>query len=136
MAERFRRPAEGMEEDQPMSLMDAFSQECVLLVKTRTDDPYGGYTTAWVDGIHFMAAWEFQSAPEITVAEQQGVSRVYNIYVEKALDLDLHEAFRRLDNGQVYRVTNPGTDRKTPGSSRLDKRLIEVEKWELPHDEV
>ena len=119
-----------------MSLMDAFSQECVLLTKTRTDDLYGGYTTAWVDGIHFTAAWEYQSAPELTVAEQQGVSRVYNIYVDKSLDLDFHEVFRRVDNGQTYRVTNPGTDRKTPPSSTLNKRLIEVEKWELPHDGV
>lgn len=119
-----------------MSLMDAFAQECVLLNKVRTDDPYGGYTTEWVEGVKFTAAWEYQSAPEITVAEQQGASRIYNIYVDKSLDLDFHEVFRRLDNRQTYRVTNPGTDRKTPNSSTLNKRLIEVEKWELPHDEV
>lgn len=118
-----------------MSLMDEYNAECVLLVKTRVEDPVGGYKTAWQDGLHFQAAWEFQSAPEIIVAEQQGVARIYRIYVDKTLDLDYHEAFRRADNGQVYRVTNPGTDRKTPSFSRLDKRLIEVEKWELPHDE-
>lgn len=118
-----------------MSLMDEYTTECVLLVKSRTDDPVGGYKTGWVDGLHFRAAWEYESAPEITVAEQQGVARVYRIYVDKTLDLDYHEAFRRVDDGQVYRVTNPGTDRKTPSFSRLNKRLIEVEKWELPHDE-
>lgn len=118
-----------------MSLLDQYSVECVLLTKVRTDDPVGGYKTAWTDGVHFTAAWEYQSAPEITVAEQQGVSRVYNIYVDKTLDLDYHEAFRRADNGQTYRVTNPGTDRATPGTSRLNRRLIEVEKWSLPHEE-
>lgn len=118
-----------------MSLMDEYNAECVLLVKTRTEDPVGGYTTKWVDGATFLAAWEYESAPEITVAEQQGVARVYRIYVDKTLDLDYHEAFRRKDNGQIYRVTNPGTDRHTPSFSRLNKRLIEVEKWELPHDE-
>ena len=118
-----------------MSLMDLFSVECVLLVKTRQADPVGGYTTDWVDGTKFTAAWEFQDAPEITVAEQQGVARTYNIYVDKTLDLDYHEAFRRTDNGQVYRVTNPGTDRHTPGFSPLNRRLIQVEKWEIPHDD-
>ena len=118
-----------------MSLMDEYTQECVLLVKTRKPDPVGGYTTAWTDDVHFQAAWEYQSAPEITVAEQQGVSRVYRIYVDKTLDLGYHEVFRRTDNGQIYRVTNPGTDRKTPSFSRLNRRLIEVEKWELPHTE-
>jgi hypothetical protein len=123
-----------MEEAVPMSLLDEYTVECVLLTRTRIDDPVGGYRIVWADGVHFQAAWEYQSAPEITVAEQQGVARTYNIYVDKTLDLDYHEAFRRVDNGQIYRVTNPGTDRKTPSFSRLAKRLIEVEKWELPHD--
>ena len=118
-----------------MSLMDEYNVPCVLLVKTRQDDPVGGYKTAWTEGVTFNAAWEFESAPEITVAEQQGVSRVYNIYVDKTLDLDYHEVFRRKDNQQVYRVVNPGTDRMTPSFSALNRRLIEVEKWELPHDE-
>ena len=118
-----------------MSLLDEYTQECVLLVKTRTEDPVGGYIPSWTDGTPFQAAWEYESAPEITVAEQQGVARTYRIYVDKTLDLDCHEAFRRADNGQIYRVTNPGTDRKTPSISRLNRRLIEVEKWELPHGE-
>lgn len=117
-----------------MSLMDEYNVQCVLLVKTRTDDPVGGYKTGWADGVTFQAAWEYQSAPEITVAEQEGVARTYRIYVDKTLDLDFHEAFRRNDNNQIYRVTNPGTDRKTPSFSKLNKRLIEVEKWELPTD--
>lgn len=117
-----------------MSLMDEYNVECVLLVKTRREDPVGGYVTDWVDGAQFDAAWEYEAAPEITVAEQQGVARTYNIYVDKTLDLDYHEYFRRIDNGQVYRVTNPGTDRKTPSFSRLNKQVIEVEKTVLPHN--
>lgn len=117
-----------------MSLMDEYNAECVLLVKVRQEDPVGGYRTVWTDGAHFQAAWEYESAPEITVAEQQGVARTYRIYVDKTLDLEYHEAFRRTDNGQVYRVVNPGTDRMTPSFSRLNKRLIEVEKWKLPNE--
>lgn len=118
-----------------MSLMDQYTVECVSLAKIRKDDDVGGYTTEWQEGAHFPAAWEYESAPEITVAEQQGVARVYRIYVPKTLELDYHEVFRRADNGQTYRVTNPGTDRHTPATSRLNKRLIEVEKWDLPHEE-
>lgn len=114
-----------------MSLLDQYTVECVTLTKRRVDDPLGGYTVEWADGAHFKAAWEYESAPEMTVAEQQGVSRVYRIYVPKELDLDYHEVFRRIDNGQTYRVTTPGTDRITPATSRLNRRLIEVEKWEL-----
>ena len=117
-----------------MSLLDEYNAECVLLVKTRVDDPVGGYKTTYTDGATFSAAWEYISAPEMIVAEQQDVSRVYRIYVDKTLDLDFHEAFRRKDNGQTYRVTNPGEDRQTPSFSRLNRRLIEVEKWSLPNE--
>jgi len=124
----------SLQETRPTSLLDEYNAECVLLVKTRIDDPVGGYKTAFTDGATFSAAWEYISAPEMIVAEQQDVSRVYRIYVDKTLDLDFHEAFRRKDNGQTYRVTNPGTDRQTPSFSRINRRLIEVEKWELPNE--
>lgn len=116
-----------------MSLMDEYNVKCVLLTKQVVDDPVGGYKTVWTEGASFDAAWEYQSAPAILVAEQQGVGRIYRIYVDKTLELDYHDAFRRVDNGQVYRVTTPGTDRATPSFSRLNRRLIEVEQWELPH---
>lgn len=115
-----------------MSLMDEYTTECTLLEKRRVKDGVGGYRTVWAPGEAFPAAFEYMSAPEILVAEKQGVARTYNVYVDKTLDLDYHEVFRRADNGQVYRVTNPGADRMTPSFSRLNKRLIEVEKWELP----
>ena len=117
-----------------MSLMDEYAVECVAINKIWVDDPVGGYMPKWADGIRFNAAWEYESAPEVTVAEQQGVKRTYNIYVDKTLDLDYHEAFRRLDNDQIYRVTSPGTDRVTPRTSRLNRRLITVEKWQPPTD--
>lgn len=116
-----------------MSLLDEYNASCTLLVRSHQKDGVGGYKTVWTDGIPFDAAFEFEDAAEVTIAEQQGVKRTYNIYVDKTLDLDFHDAFRR-DNGQVYRVTNPGTDRFTPTFSKLKKRLIEVEKWELPND--
>ncbi len=118
-----------------MSLMDEYSIECTHLAKTFVADGLGGYKTKWTEGTDFTAAWEYQDAPEITVAEQQGVARTYRIYVDKTLTLDFHDAFRRKDDDQVYRVVNPGTDRHTPGFSMLNKRLVEVEKWELPTDE-
>lgn len=114
------------------TLMDEFTVKCTTVVKTYADDPVGGYKKVFADGVQFDAAWEYQSAPEITVAEQEGVSRVYRIYVDKTLDLEYHEVIRRTDNGQTYRVTNPGTDRKTPSFSPIGKHLIEVEQWELP----
>ena len=119
-----------------MTLLDAYTQECVLLTQTRTDDAAGGHSVTWADGAHFMAAWAYQAAPEETAAEKQGVNRVYRIFVDKAVNLDFHQVFLRMDNGHVYRVTNPGDDRHTPASSALNRRVIEVEEWELPYQEA
>ena len=117
-----------------MSLLDAYGDECQLLEKTRQPDGQGGYTVAWMDGVKFTAAWEYESSPQVIIAEQQGVNRVYRIYVDKSLGLDYHDVIKRLSDGTTFRVTNPGTDRHTPASSGLNKRLIEIEKWELPHE--
>lgn len=116
-------------------LLEELQQEFQMLTKTRVSDGQFGNRVVWVPGITFTGTLEYEGAPEVVVAEQQGVSRVYRIYVDKTLDLDVHEVFRDTDSGQVYRVTNPGTNRVTPPRSLLNKRLIEIEKWELPHDE-
>ena len=116
-----------------MNLMDAYNDECVTLVKARVPDGQGGYSITYTEGIRFTPSWEYESSPEMLVAEQQGVNRVYRLYVNKTLDLDYHEVIKRLSDNQVFRVTNPGENRNTPASSGLNKRLIEVEKYELPH---
>lgn len=116
--------------------MDAYTSECVLLEKRRSPDGYGGYTTSWEDGVHFSPAWDYESAPVISLAEQEGKGRIYKAFIDKTLDLDYHDVFRRIDDGQVFRVINPGVDRHTPDTSRLNRRLIEVEKWEIPHSDT
>ena len=115
-----------------MSLLKQYESECVLYTKSRTADGLGGYKTVYTEGASFFPAWEYESSAEMLVAEQQGTKRTYRIYVDKSLDLDYHETFKRLSDNQVFRVTNDGTDRETPAMSRLNKRLVEVEKYELP----
>lgn len=115
-----------------VSLMDSFASDCVLLTKTTIKDGYGGYTQVWTDGITFPASFEYMASPEMIIAEKQGVARTYKVYIDKGLNLEYHEVFRRVSDGRTFRVTDPGTDRHTPEVSTLDKRLVEVEKWVLP----
>lgn len=115
-----------------MNLMDSFASDCIALTRAIVKDGYGGYTSTWTEGITFSASFEYSASPEMIIAEKQGVARTYKMYVDKRLVLEYHDAFRRVSDGQTFRVTNPGTDRHTPETSTLDKRLIEVEKWVLP----
>lgn len=116
-----------------VNLMDSFASDCITLAKTITKDEYGGYITTWVEGATFSASFEYSASPEVIVAEKQGVARVYKVYIDRRLNFEYHDVFRRISDGQVFRVTNGGADRATPNSSTLDKRLVEVEKWVLPN---
>ena len=133
MGKHLPQSVKPMEEGEyPVSLMDSFASDCVALTRAIDKDGYGGYTSAWTDGVTFSASFEYSASPEMIIAEKQGVARTYKMYVDKRLTLEYHDAFRRVSDGQTFRVTNPGTDRHTPETSTLDKRLIEVEKWVLP----
>ena len=118
-----------------MSLIDAYRETCVPVTVTRTEDGQGGYTTAFTDGEPFDASFAYENAPEVIVAEKQGVNRAYKMYVDKAMDLPYHAIIRRESDGQLFRVKNPGEGRHTPAFSALNLRLIEVEKWEAPWQE-
>lgn len=133
MAIDLSKPIKPVEEgERVMSLMDSFASDCVMLIRTIVDDPFGGYETVWSEGVLFKASFEYYASAEIILAEKAGTSRAYRVYVDKTLALQYHDVFRRVEDGQIFRVTNDGTDRNTPESSNLDKRLIEVEKWVLP----
>ena len=112
-------------------LIDDVAVDCVILDKTTVSDGLGGFTRVWVEGATFKAAFEYNASTEMLIAEKQGTERSYRIYIDKTLSLEYHDVFRRIEDGQVFRVTNDGTDRLTPPISTLGKRLIEVEKWVL-----
>lgn len=114
-----------------MSLLDEFREECVVLNKTRVSDGLGGYSIAWTEGAGFSAAFEYDGSTQAIIAEKQGFTRSYRLFVPRSLELDYHDVFRRVSDGAVFRVTNPGVDRATPKSAGLDLRLIECERWEL-----
>lgn len=133
MGEHLPQSVKPVEEgEHPVSLMDSFASDCVALTRAMVKDGYGGYTFVWTEGITFPASFEYSASPEMIIAEKQGVSRTYKMYVDKRLTLEYHDAFRRVSDGQTFRVTNTGEGRYTPETSTLDKRLIEVEKWVLP----
>lgn len=114
--------------------MDEFREDCVLLNKTVVPDGLGGYTTAYTDGPVFSPAFQYDGSTQAILAEKQGFSRSYTVYVPAGMNLDFHDVFRRVSDSLTFRVTNPGTDRHTPASSQLNLRMIEVERWDIPND--
>lgn len=118
-----------------MSLLEQQAQDFVILTKTSAPDEQFGRETTWTAGAAFSGTLGYIKASEMTTAQQEQNARLYGLYVGKEINLQYHQVIRRVADNEVFRVTNPGYERCTPPSSPLNKRLIEVEKWELPHDE-
>lgn len=120
-----------------MSLIDEFMQEtgkCVIINRQIVDDGLGGHKVIYTEGAEFNAAIVLNNSIQAKVAEKQGVTGVYTITFPKSLRLQYHDIFKRVSDGQVFRVTDKD-DNHTPDSSSLDMRTTTVEEYSLT-DEI
>lgn len=118
-----------------MSLLDEMMGKCILMNKIHEADGYGGTKTTWTDGPEINAAIVLNSSMESRIAEKQGVTALYTITTNKAVNLQYHDVLKRLEDGKIFRVTSDGDDNKTPKSATLNMRNVTAEEWELTTDE-
>lgn len=114
-------------------LMNDFVEECTMLEKSKQPDGEGGWRNVWVDGASFSAAITYDTTLSARVAEQEGMKATYTVTTEKSMPLDFHDVFRRNRDGQVFRVTSQGDDKKTPQSASFQVSQVAAEEWELPN---
>lgn len=113
-----------------MSLLDEFMTTCTLMDKRTVPDGYGGYKTIWTEGASFNAAIVLDNSIQAKVAESQGVTGIYTVTTQKALNLQYHDVFRRESDKKLFRVTSDGDDKATPASATLDMRQVSAEELE------
>lgn len=114
-----------------MSLLSQAMENCIILDKRTTADGYGGYITSWVEGAEFQAAIVLDTSMQARVAEKQGVTALYTITTNKAINLQYHDVFKRSSDNKIFRVTSDGDDKKTPSSASLNMRQVSAEEWVL-----
>ena len=112
-------------------LYEKMMTDCVLLEKVRTLDGLGGWTTTWTEGAPFKAAILKDSTMEARMAEKQGVTEVYTISVPRETPLMYMDVFRRVSDGQTFRVTSNMTDNQSPAFSSINFGQVTAEAWEL-----
>lgn len=110
-------------------LIDAFKTDCVLMEKTRTSDGEGGWIQGWTDGPEFKAAIVLDSTIDARIAEVEGVTGVYTVTVDRNVEMDFHDAFRRASDGQVFRVTK--VNDPTPDVATFQFNQYQAEEWDL-----
>ena len=114
-----------------MTLLDTMREPCVMMDKTTVSDGLGGFTTEWSEGAAFDAVIVKNNATEAVIAQQQGLSEVYTVIVDKAVTLDYHDVFKRLSDAQVFRLTSATHDNAAPEPSTIPIAKATCERWIL-----
>ena len=114
-----------------MSLIDEAMTPCVMVDRTTQPDGEGGIITTWVEGAVFNAAITFDNSIEAKAAAVQGVTSLYTVTVPKRVKLVYHDAFRRLSDGKVFRVTSDGDDKITPERASFQFAQVSAEEFAL-----
>lgn len=117
-----------------MSLIDAFMTPCVIMNIAKESDGQGGFITEWSEGAEILVAIVNDSSMQARIAEQDGVTSVYTLTTTRENALSFHDVIKRKSDGQIFRVTSNGIDKKSPVVSELNMSQVTAERWELTND--
>lgn len=119
-----------------MSLLSVAMKDCIMMDRRTVDDGYGGYVPKWTPGASFKAAIVFDDSIEARRAEAEGVTSVYTVTTSRALTLEYHDVFQRVEDGKYFRVTSDGDDKYTPPVTALDMRQVTAEEFTFPNNSL
>lgn len=117
-----------------MSILDDFSQDCVIIEKRRVPDGEGGSITTWEEGLEFKNYQALDTSMEARIAEKQGVTSVYSVLVDKAIPIEYGDYFKVKSSGNVYRVTSNPDEKQAPKSASFSLKYFTAERTELHND--
>lgn len=117
-----------------MALFEKFYEPCVLIQKDREPDGEGGWITNWIALDEFEAAVVRDTSTEVRIAESEGMSRSYTVTCPVGTALAFHSVFRRVRDGQIFRVTSEPIDITTPSVASFQFEQVTAEAWELPDE--
>ena len=116
-----------------MNLLESMMSDCVMMDKRTVSDGIGGFTSVWTNGAVFKAFVRKESAPEIKVAEQDGVREMFTVVVPMTVSLEYHDVFKRLADDAVFRLTSNTKDDQTSKTASTPVQVAKAncERWEL-----
>lgn len=115
-----------------LMLLDSMMEQCRIMNHIRLDDDVGGYSDTWTEGAKFDATIIKNSTTEAQIAEKQGVEELFTVVVKKGFSLAFHDVFKRVSDGQIFRVTSNVKDSEAPNASSVKIAKVTAEKWVLP----
>lgn len=111
-------------------LFERMAVPCVRMERDEAPDGEGGVAATWREGASFRAAIARDRSAEARVAEADGVANSYTVTGPERLDFG--DVFRRVSDGQVFRVTSNGDDGAAPACATFSFYQSTAEEWRLP----
>lgn len=114
-----------------MTLIENMMEQFCFVESTKEPDGEGGFIKQWKDGAEFKAALVLDTTMEARIAEKQNVRNVYTVTTASNNPLEYNAIIRRISDGQTFRITSDGKEKKSPYVSTLDMSQATAERWEL-----
>lgn len=114
-----------------MTLLDSMRDPCVMMDKRTVSDGISGFTTVWTEGAAFNANIIKNNSNEAVVGQQQGMNELFTVSVDKTISLDYHDVFKRVSDGQTFRLTSSTLDSAAPERSTIPIAKATCERWAL-----
>lgn len=115
-----------------MTLLESMMEDCIMIDHVTVSDGVFGMVPVWQDGASFSATIIKDNSIEARQAEKQGVTDVFTVVTQKGFLLSYHDVFRRISDGQIFRVTSNQKDSEAPDASTVKIGKVTAERWELP----
>ena len=116
-----------------MSLLTDSFEPFVFVNKSFVSDGEGGGYFTWTDSEEtFLATADFASSTIAQIANALTEKVNCTITTTKAITLEPMDVIKRVEDGQYFRITSDGKNKKTPESAYLDMRQSTAEIWTLP----
>lgn len=111
-----------------MSLIDEAKEKCVMLERVSVSDGRGSGGYTWTEGEEFDACIYLADSLETEIALAKGVKGIYEITIDKSIEIKFNDVFKRISDGRTFRVTSR-SDNTTPDSSGLNLRVVRAEDY-------
>lgn len=95
-------------------LFERMMVDCVIMDKISVPDGIGGSVREWHEGAPIRASIDKQTATQVTVGEKADYDVRYLITTNRNTLLEFHDIIKRVEDGALFQVLVPSTDKKTP----------------------
>lgn len=138
MAERLRKQADEVEEDQTMmnifdsAILDDFKGTFRIWHRVSRDDDYGGYKWVWTKGAKFDGFLSEDASITATIASIETKQKVYGIKVKKDAPITFNTVFQEEKEGGGGRwfIITSDDPLKSPKISALNMKIFSCEAYE------